>query len=70
MFTGICPPAYRLQAIDDGYDEITPPCYFYVMMITRLMTMVDKSNGMAGFQDRVATAKDVKLIAFEPMKSL
>jgi imidazolonepropionase-like amidohydrolase len=56
-----------LQAIDDGYDEITH--INFVMMQAMPDSVVDKSNGIARFEGIGRYAKDVDLGA-EPMKSL
>jgi imidazolonepropionase-like amidohydrolase len=56
-----------LQAINDGYDEITH--INFVMMQAMPDSVVDKSNGIARFEGIGRYAKDVDLGA-EPMKSL
>jgi imidazolonepropionase-like amidohydrolase len=56
-----------MQAIDDGYDEITH--INFVMMQAMPDAVVDKSNGIARFEGIGRYAKDVDLGA-EPMKSL
>ena len=56
-----------LDAINDGYDEITH--IYFVMMQAMPDSVVNVSNGMARFQGPGRYAKDVDLGA-EPMKSL
>jgi imidazolonepropionase-like amidohydrolase len=56
-----------LQAINDGYDEITH--INFVMMQAMPDSVVDQSNGIARFEGIGRYAKDVDLGA-EPMKSL
>jgi imidazolonepropionase-like amidohydrolase len=56
-----------MDAINDGYDEITH--IYFVMMQAMPDSVVDVSNGMARFDGPGRYAKDVDLDA-EPMKSL
>jgi imidazolonepropionase-like amidohydrolase len=56
-----------MQAIADGYDEITH--IYFVMMQAMPDSVVTVSNGMARFEGPGRYAKDVDLTA-EPMKSL
>jgi imidazolonepropionase-like amidohydrolase len=56
-----------MEAIDDGYDEITH--IYFVMMQALPDSVVKVSNGMARFDGPGRYAKDVDLNA-EPMKSL
>ena len=56
-----------VQAIDDGYDEITH--IYFVMMQAMPDSVVNVSNGIARMQGPAEYAKDVDLNA-EPMRSL
>jgi imidazolonepropionase-like amidohydrolase len=56
-----------MQAIDDGYDEITH--INFVIMQAMPDEVVDKSNGIARFEGPGRYARDVDLSA-DPMKSL
>jgi imidazolonepropionase-like amidohydrolase len=56
-----------MQAIDDGYDEITH--IYFVIMQAMPDSVVSKSNGIARMEGPGRYAKDVNLQA-EPMKSL